>query len=396
MPPSYYEFYNPVKILCGHKAVDNIPFELGRLGASRPLIVTDPGVVQAGLLDIVVQAFSGADVEIGAAFQDVPPDSSNLVVNQAARIYREKNCDSLIAVGGGSAIDTAKGVNIVVTEGSEDLLQFMGADILEKPLQPFIVVPTTAGTGSEVTCAAVIANPEKNVKMAFASDFLYPNVGVLDPRMTITMPPRITAATGMDALTHATEAYYCLQKNPMSDAYAITAISLIRDNLETAAARGDDEKARLAMANASLLAGASFSNSMVGMVHGLAHACGGVCHVPHGVANSILLPFGMEYNIGRVGKYIGELLLYLAGPDEYAATPADRRPYRAVEVVRELKKRIYDLCGLPMTLKQAGVSEDKLEEIAQTAIGDGSLILNPEQVDYEDALRVLRKAFDNI
>ena len=204
-------------------------------------------------------------------------------MNTIAGIYRKTGCDSIIAVGGGSAIDTAKGVNIVITENSEDLMKFMGAEMLKKTMKPFIVVPTTSGTGSECTLVAVISNPAKNVKMAFTSYKLLPNVAVLDPRMTLTCPPKITAATGMDALTHAMEGFYCNQKNPMSDAYAGAAIELVRDNLVEAVKNGKNENARLAMANAACMAGTAFSNSMVGMVHGLGHAAGAVCHIPHGL-----------------------------------------------------------------------------------------------------------------
>jgi len=394
MMPSYYEFFCPVKILCGRQAVDNIPFELAQLQAGRPLIVTDPGVVRAGLLDMVVQAFSEAEAVIGGVFQDTPQDSSNVIVGQVARLYRENGCDALIAVGGGSVIDTSKGVNILVSESSDDLMEFMGANILKRPLKPFIVVPTTAGTGSEVTSAAVIANPDRNVKMSFVSPFLFPNVAVLDPRMTMTMPPRITAATGMDALTHAIEAYTCLQKNPVSDAYAVAAVALVREYLITAVTQGRNEEARLAMANAALLAGMAFTNSLVGVVHGLAHAVGGVAHVPHGVANSIFLPFGMEYNLGQVADLYAELLLPLAGPEVFAQTaPADRAG-KAVTVVKDVKQKMYEICGLPRTLKEAGVPKDKLEEITRTALGDGSLIMNPEAVDHNDALRLLQAAYE--
>jgi len=394
MMPPYYEFFCPVKILCGRQAVDNIPYELDQLQARRPLIVTDPGVVQAGLLDVVIQAFSGAEAVIGGIFPDTPQDSSNLIVGQVARLYRENRCDALIAVGGGSVIDTCKGVNILVSENADDLMDFMGAYILKRPLKPFIVVPTTAGTGSEVTSAAVIANPERNVKMSFVSPFLFPDVAVLDPRMTMTMPPRITAATGMDALTHAVEAYTCLQKNPVSDAYAAAAIALVRDHLITAVTQSRNETARLAMANSALLAGIAFTNSLVGVVHGLAHAVGGVAHVPHGVANSIFLPFGMEYNLGRVADLYAELLLPLAGPEVFAQTAPADRARKAVSVVKDLKQKLYELCGLPRTLKEAGLPKDKLADIARTALGDGSMIMNPEAVDYDDALRLLQAAYE--
>lgn len=394
MLPSYYEFFNPVKILSGHKALDNLPYELDQLGAKRPIIVTDKGVVNAGLTKFVKNAFDSSGMTIGAIFDDVPPDSSSQVVNQIAAVYRENQCDSIVAVGGGSPIDTAKGVNIVITENSDDLMQFEGADRLKNRMKPFVVIPTTAGTGSEVTLAAVIKNTEKQVKMAFASQFLFPQVAILDPRMTETMPPHITAATGMDALTHAMEAYTCLQKNPMSDAYATAAVRLIAQYLPKAVENGKDKEARLAMMNAATMAGAAFSNSMVGVVHSLGHATGAICHIPHGLAMSIFLPHGLEYNLAKTAPMVAELLLPLGGEAEYAKVDADKRAARTIVLVRKFQQTLHDLCGLPRTLKEAGVPKNKLQDIAETAINDGSLNFNPEEVDANDALTLLKEAYD--
>lgn len=394
--PEYYEFFNSVKIISGYKALETIPFELSRLGAKRPIIITDKGVAQAGLIKHVVDSFSGTDTVIGAVFDETPQDSSNVVVNQIASIYRTNNCDSIIAVGGGSAIDTAKGVNIVITENSDDLLKFMGNYRLNKPMKPFVVIPTTAGTGSEVTMVAVIANPEKNVKMAFTSDLLLPKFAVLDPRMTASMPPKITAATGMDALTHAVEAFIGTQKNPVSDAFAAAAMELIRDNIKTAVTDGGNKDVRLAMANAALLAGLAFSNSMVGIVHATAHATGGVCHVPHGIANSILLPCGLEFYIGKSPKtkeYIESLLLHVAGPEVYVQTPSAERAAKAVMAIRNITGELNKLCGLPVRLSEAGVTEDKLESIAKTALNDGALSFSPVEVSFEEAFGVLKAAY---
>jgi len=393
MLPSYYEFFNPVKIMSGKNALDNLPYELDQLGARRPIIVSDKGVVKAGLMKHVEKAFDGSNVVIGAIYDDVPPDSSSEVVNDIVRVYRENQCDSIVAVGGGSPIDTAKGVNIVISEDADDLMKFEGADRLKNPMRPFAVIPTTAGTGSEVTLAAVIKNTTKNVKMAFASHLLFPRLAILDPRMTETMPPHITAATGMDALTHAMEAYTCLQKNPMSDAYAVAAVKMISENIARAVENGKDMEARSAMANAATFAGAAFSNSMCGMVHSLGHATGAICHIPHGMAMSIFLPYGLEYNLGKTEKYVAELLLPFGGIEEYTSMPESRRAARTIVLVRKLQQTLHDLCGLPRNLKEAGVPKNKLEEIAKTAINDGSLNFNPEELDANDALGVLQEAY---
>lgn len=393
MIPAYYEYYNPVKILSGHKALDNIPFELEILGCRRPIIITDKGIVEAGLIKTVLDAWAGSDLTIGALYDETPPDSSNVVVNQVAEVYRYSNCDSIIAVGGGSVLDTAKAVNIVITEDTDDLMRFVGAERLRKRMRPFIAVPTTSGTGSEVTMVAVIAHLEKKCKMAFTSYMLFPDVAVLDPRMTMTVPPRITAATGMDALAHAVEAFSCLQKNPLSDGYAFKAIDLIRQYLIRVVKNGKDEAARMGMANASLLAGCAFSNSMVGIIHSIGHACGGVCGVPHGVAMALLLPWGMEYNMKKSADYYAALLLPLVGPEEYSRTAPEKRAEQSVAAVRQLNSTLNQLTGMPVTLKDAGVKKEQLEEIAKTAQGDGSLIFNPEEADFQDIMGILEAAY---
>jgi alcohol dehydrogenase len=226
--------------------------------------------------------------------------------------------------------------------------------------------------------------------MAFTSQRLLPDIAVLDPKMTVTMPPGITAATGMDALTHAIEAYYCLQKNPVSDSFAVAAIRLVMDNLTRCVQNGKDETARLAMANAALLAGISFSNSMCGIVHSLAHACGSVCRVPHGVANGTLLPWGMENNLDKVGETIAELAPLLGAPTSGDATEQAKA---AIQAVRGLGARLREICALPTTLREAGVPEDKLESIAKAAINDGATIYNPEDVTYDVALDILKNAY---
>jgi len=394
--PKYFEFFNSVKIISGYKALENISSELDLLGAKRPIIITDKGVNNAGLMDHVVNSFGGTQITIGAVYDDTPVDSSNVAVNEIAGIYRQQQCDSIIAVGGGSVIDTAKGVNIVISEETDDLMKFAGNNRLTKTMRPFIVVPTTAGTGSEVTMAAVIANPAQNVKMQFTSPLILPKVAVLDPVMTMSMPPKITAATAMDALTHAVEAYIGPQKNPVSDAFAFSAIELIKENIISATKNGGDKDVRLAMANASLLAGVSFSNSMVGIVHALAHATGGRCHVPHGIANAILLPHGLEFYLKKspeTAERIGKLLRFFIEPEDYAKVPASERKIKTIAAIRDINDNLHKLCGLPLTLSQAGVTKDKLESIAQVALNDGAMAFCPVEISHQEAMDVLQAAF---
>jgi len=286
-------------------------------------------------------------------------------------------------------LDTAKGVNVVVSEESDDLLKFQGVDRLSRPQRPFVAVPTTAGTGSEVTAAAVIYNEEEHAKIALMSPRLFPDVAIVDPQMTRTMPPRITAATGMDTLTHAIEAYTGLQKNPISDAYAVSAIRLTARYLLPAVEDGEDDEARLGMANAALVAGIAFSNSMVGMVHGLAHACGGVCHVPHGVANGVLLPWGMEYNLARAAPSLADIAGMV---DDSVSGSPDARAGQAVAWVRRTLGELNRLCGFPTTLGEAGVDSDHIEPIAKVALNDGAMAYNPEEVSFDEIVQVLNRA----
>jgi len=393
MYPKYFEFYNPVKINAGQNALEGLPSELQRLNVSKPFIITDEGIVKVGLLDKVLAGFNDSDIIIGVVYDKVPPDSSITVVNEAAKLYREQNCDCIIAVGGGSVIDSAKGMNIVISENTTDIIQFAGHDRIRNVQQPLIVIPTTSGTGSEVTLVAVVADKEKDQKMLFTSTKLLPSVALIDPRMTMSLPPKLTAATGMDALTHAIEAYTCLQKNPISDAYAFAAIESITKNLVNVVKNGNDEQGRFELAVASTAAGVAFSNSMVGAVHGIGHTVGALAHVHHGMAMAILLPHVMEYNLEKIGELYSELLLSLAGAETFASTPKNKRAEASIEFIKNLNKTLNSLCGMPITLSEAGVNESQLEEIAKRSLNDGAMILNPEDMNPEEVLSVLKKAF---
>lgn len=388
----YFEFINPTKLCSGQGALDNLAYELEMLGASHPMVLSDAMLEKIGTLRQVTDAL--ANVQIGRVFTDIPRDSSIETVNRIAKEYRDFDCDALVALGGGSVLDTAKGVRLLISQDADDLLELMGCECVPKgKYVPFLAIPTTAGTGSEATAVAVIKNPELGIKMEYISQQLVPDTAILDPRMTATLPPRITASTGMDTLCHAIEAYSCLQKNPVSDAYAIAAITLVRENLVRAVRFGTSKQARSAMANASFLAGASFSNSMVGVVHAIGHALGGVCHVPHGDAMNILLPAGMMFNYKVCKETYGELLLYLGGPELYAKTPKARRAHAAIETVMRMREKLHRITGLPMTLKEAGVDPAIFPEVAKAALNDGAVIVNPRQVTYEAVIRILEVSY---
>ena len=394
MTKSYYEFFCPVKVIAGHAALEHIPFELSTLGAKRPMIITDKGVRSNNLLTPIETAFESTDTNIGYIFDDVPPDSSLETVQKAAQFYRENNCDAIIAVGGGSVIDTSKATNILVSEGGNDLLKYSGAHNLPKPLKPFFVIPTTSGTGSEVTMVAVVSDPVKNVKLAFASYYLMPHAAILDPRMTQTLPPHLTAMTAMDALTHAIEAYSCMAANPISDAYATAAIQKISKNLFNVLDNPSDAEGRLELAQASTMAGIAFSNSMVGLVHSLGHALGAVAHLPHGLCMNLFLPYVLEYNKDVNGDKIAELLLHLSGADVYAQTPAHLRAEKTISGILAMRDRLYALTKLPRNLREtAKVSEAQLDEVAEKALNDGSIIYNPKEATFKDLKSILEKAW---
>ena len=399
--PGYYEFCSPVHTIAGHRALEKIPEVLIRLGARCPMLLTDAGVTAAGLADIVSDAVT-PEMPIGAIEDDVPTDSDVKTVNRIANVYRDNGCDCIIAVGGGSVMDTAKGINIVVSENGTDLMQFSGAGRLKRPLKPLIAIPTTAGTGSEVTLVAVIADHDRHRKMLFASYFLVPDAAILDPRMTLTLPAAITAATAMDALCHAVEAYTCLAKNPISDAHALLAIELIGQNLLDVIENPGDKNGRLALAVAANMAGIAFSNAMVGMVHTLGHSVGAVCGVPHGNCMAILLPYGLEYNMHKNGHLTAQLLLPLAGARMVAKTPAHLRAKQVVATIRQLNQRLYQATNgtharffKEITGPDGGarVPADQLESIAENARGDGSIFYNPEELDHDDLLMVISHAW---
>lgn len=398
--PGYYEYCNRVKIISGHNVLEQVPELLSNLKAKRPMLITDKGVNGVGLVKIATDAMGEMSIPI---FDDVPADSDLQTINQITGQYRSLHCDSIIAIGGGSVLDTAKGVNILVSAGGYNLMKYAGSGKVKSKLKPLIAVPTTSGTGSEMTLAAVIADHENSVKLGFVSYNLLPDIALLDSRMTQTLPPHLTAQTAMDALTHACEAYTCLAKNPMSDSAALLAIRLISENLITAIEDPCNLDARLALANASALAGAAFSNSMVGMVHTLGHATGGVCHVPHGTCMSIFLPYGLEYNLRKTANLTAELLFPLAGEEVFASTPPNQRAKQTIEHIRNLNHQLHELTNgrharnlseVVDKNEEQMVPKEKLPQIAQTALGDGSQFYNPADLDYHDFMMVLEHAWE--
>ena len=387
----YFEFKNSVKICSGENALDNLSYELNYLKVLKPLFITDENLEKIGTLSFV-QSFVEKAVDCSVVYDRVPTDSSVEIIEEIASLYKQNFCDGIIAVGGGSVIDTAKGVRMLLSQ-EKPLHELMGNEVMTRGKQiPFVVIPTTSGTGSEATCVAVIADRAKNKKLEFISYELLPDLAVLDTRMTLKLPPRLTVSTGVDALCHAIEAYSCNQKNPLSDAYAISAVELIGKNLLKVVENPKDAEARQNMANASLMAGVAFSNSMVGLVHAIAHACGGVKKVPHGNAIAVLLPHVLKFNLGSCGEEYSRLLLHLAGPELYAQTPEDRRPLEFVEQVEKLLQLLSVKTATPLRLSMYGVVDEDLSKIADTALVDGAIILNRVPASRQDILTILKKS----
>lgn len=390
----YYEFFCPVKMVVGHSALENIPFELNILGAKRPLVITFQSAKKHGTLDLLQQVFATTDMQIAGIFDEVPADSSLEIVQRIAHYYRQQRCDSILALGGGSVIDTAKAVNILVSEEGDDLLKYVGSHHLNKPLKPLFVIPTTAGTGSEVTMVAVISDKQRQQKIAIASYYLMPNVAVLDARMTQSLSAEMTAQTAMDALTHAIEAYIGMAHNPLSDAYAFMAIEQISQNLIASLKDLKNVDLRLALAQASTMAGIAFSNSMVGLVHSLGHALGAVSQLPHGVCMNLFLPYVLNYNLEVNRERIGRLLLALAGDAVYAKTPKERRAEQAIATIVDLREQLKQLAQLPRTLQETGrVNPSQFDEIAEKALNDGSIIFNQREATKEDLMSLLQQAW---
>lgn len=389
----FQRFKNSVKLLSGKNALENIAFELRDLEASRPLIITTKSMIKYGQLKIITDALKQYNIETGSIFKDIPQDSSVATVNEIAQVYRENNCDSIVAVGGGSVIDTAKGVNMLVSTDTKDLKEHMRLEILSGQLKPLIVIPSTSGTGSESTLVSVISDISRNEKMEFISYNILPDVAILDVRMTQSLPVNLTASTGIDALTHSVEAITGFQHNPLSRTYALTAIELIANNLKKVVENGKDKEGRLALANASFMAGAAFSNSMVGIVHAIGHACGSVSGVAHSDAMTILLPHCMELNLPLCQEGYSRILLAFSGPEVYSQTPKANRAQKCIYDIRSYILDLNKISGLPTKLRDVGVKKEDFEIIANTAINDGAAIVNPIEVTFDRVMGILEKAY---
>jgi len=373
MKDSLFSFQLPPKIIFGIGALENLGIELSERGWESALIVTDRGVRQAGILAKVEESLKpyGIEYEI---YDGVEPNPTVAIIEAALPLAKEYN--AIIGLGGGSSIDTAKALNVLKTHGGK-VLDWEGTDTVPGPCGPLIGIPTTAGTGSEVTFISMISVPERRQKVPIVSRYLAPNLAIVDPELTRTMPPALTAATGMDALTHAIESVITMAEQPLADLLALPAIKLINQYLPKAVKNGEDMEARANMAFASLIAGIAFNNGWVAAAHSIAHALGGLFNLPHGVCCALALPVTMEYNLeAKREKYtkIAEML------DQQTAEAG-------IERIRELNREI----SMPAGLRSLGVKESDIEKIAELAMADGSTLFNPREITEEAMIELVRK-----
>ena len=290
-----HPFLSPNRILFGIDAVKGLAPEVKQLGGEKVLIVTDPGLVEAGLVE-AIKAPLDSDGIAFSLYDQVEPEPPARIVDQCAQYLKDEKCDLIIGVGGGSSLDVAKGASIMATnEGS--ILNYSGVDMVQKRGRPKILIPTTAGTGSEVTRVLVLTDEASNIKMAIYSNYVLSDVAIVDPMMTLSMPPKVTADTGIDALVHAIETYVSASATPFSDILAIEAIRLIAENLTKTFAKGENVEARYHMSLAATISGLAFGSGGLGAVHALSNPLGIEYHFPHGRINAIMLPHVMTFNI---------------------------------------------------------------------------------------------------
>jgi alcohol dehydrogenase class IV len=372
------------KLITGPAAIEQLSAELTRLNVQNPLIVTDAILVKSGTVNLALAQLGGRRYGL---FDQVKPEPEISIVEDCTRAYREGGHDGLIGVGGGSAIDIAKGVAAFASHEGP-LAELFGVDLVRRKGPPLIAIPTTAGTGSEVTNVAIFSDKQAQLKKGIVSDYLLPDVALVSPLMTLTCPRSVTAASGVDALVHAIESYLSVNASPITDAIALGAIKLIVKALPKAYANPSNLQAREDMATASLMAGMAFGNAGVGAVHALAYPLGGRFNITHGVSNALLLPYVMEWNklacverMRDIADAMGVRVAHLSDKD--AADLA--------------VKAMADLCAaveIPSGLRSFNVPEDAIPAMAEEASKIDRLMRNnPRKLTAADIEKIYRAAY---
>lgn len=379
-------YYLPTRNVFGEGAVNEAGDLLKGLGVKKTLIVTDKFLASTGmagdLKDILNK--SGVDAVI---FDGAEPNPTDKNVESGVTVYKNENCDSVISLGGGSSHDCAKGIGLVASNGGQ-IKDYEGVDKSQNPMVPLMAVNTTAGTASEITRFCIITDTSRKVKMAIVDWRVTPQISINDPDLMKGMPASLTAATGMDALTHAIEAYVSTAANPLTDSAALMAISMITKYLPKAVANGQYMKARDNMAYAQYLAGIAFNNASLGYVHAMAHQLGGYYNLPHGVCNAILLPYVEEFNlIGNLNRFkdianaMGETINGLSTVE--AAN-------KAIASIKQLSAQV----GIPANLKELGVKTEDFEIMAENAMKDVCCATNPRTATKEQVIQIYQRAYD--
>jgi len=379
-------FRTTKRILFGAGSVEKIGTEAQLLKAKKILIITDPGVIQAGLLEGVEKSLQSVNLPF-VIFDGVEPDPRIEVVEKSVEKAKKEGIDLIIGFGGGSSLDIAKVTSIMITNTGK-IDSFFGVDLVPNPGVPVILIPTTAGTGSEVTPIAILSDTKEKLKKGIVSPTLFPEVAILDPKLTIGLPPSVTAFTGMDALTHAIESYYSINATDLSDLLAFRAMELLSKNLRMAYAHGENLAARSCVLEGSLLAGIAFANAGVGAVHAFAYPLGGEFHLAHGLTNTLMLPYVMRYNIlgcpskfAQMAKAFGEKV---EGISELVGA----------EIAVRFIERLSDDIRVPRRLRDVGIPEDAIPRLAEAAMKVTRLLANnPRKVTLEDAVAIYKSAY---
>ncbi|MEI8354500.1 MAG: iron-containing alcohol dehydrogenase [Deltaproteobacteria bacterium] len=383
-PKQTYTFFSPPVALMGFGAVDQVGEEAKKLGGKKALLVTDPGMSKIGVAAQMIALIEAGGVEV-VLFDGAQPNPTYTNVNDGVKVYQSNNCDMLISLGGGSSHDTCKGIGIVVSQGGK-ISDYIFPVALTKPFPPYITINTTAGTASEMTRYAVITDDAVHVKMVFGDAKLMPAVAINDPGMHAGMPAGLTAATGMDALTHAVEGLLTQLTTPITDACGFESIRLIAKWLRKAVANGQDIAARDGMAYAEYLAGLCFGNAGLGCVHSMAHQPGSLLNLPHGTCNAIALPWVCEFNLISNLERFGEIAVAL-GEDITGLNEKDAA-LKAIEAMRTLSRDI----GIPSGFSALGMKESDIQQLAENAHKDFCTFFNPRDIKLQDLIDLYKKA----
>lgn len=385
-----FVFHAPTRVYFGENSVSSCGDFVRELGGTRVLLVTDAFLERSGMLAEIIESIAISTGNTPIVFSDVPPDSDISCVNRASEIARTNKCDALVAVGGGSVIDTAKVVNICLVLGGE-LMDYQGLNIIDKALLPLIAIPTTAGTGADVSFVAMVKDRDEGKKLMFGSRFLAPDVAILDPTLIVSLPSKLTAATGIDAVTHCIECYVAAGTNSVfTDAICLEALRLLFEFLPKATANGSDLEARGATLVASCMAGVAFTNSGVGITHALAHSVGARYETHHGMTNGVFLSHGMRFNLStsavqyaRIARFLG----FTQGESD-VNLQAEILINKVEDLVKELK--------LPRTLRELGIpelSDENLKDLVDQAGSDPAIMFNPREASEDELLQLLKGAY---